>query len=157
MLRTRRAAGRRPRRCHNGRVNSLLDIAVFGFAGAVALAALVGLLTVAAGRSAALPKGVLGAACGVLLLAVPALAAGRTLGGDPAGGAVQAFLVASAAMLVVYAAGVGLMPQVARRAAAGRGITAPRGLRLGPAAVAGGLLVCVALGAAGTGIALLLS
>nr|WP_156000086.1 hypothetical protein [Streptomonospora sp. PA3] len=134
----------------------MVDIAVFGIAGAVLLAALTGLLLVAARRSAALPKGALGAACAVLLLAVPALAAGRTLGGDPAAGWGQAFLVASAAVVVVYAAGMALLPLVARQAAAGRGVAVPRGLRLTPAAAGGGLLVCAALGAAGTGIALLL-
>ncbi|GAB3447538.1 hypothetical protein GCM10027570_20090 [Streptomonospora sediminis] len=136
-------------------MNSLVNIAVFGIAGAVMLAALIGLLLAAAGRSAVLPKGVLGAACTAVLLAVPALAAVRTLGGDPAAGAGQAFLVASAATLVVYAAGAAMLPLVARRAAAGRGAAVPNGL-LTPAAAGGGLLVCAALGAAGTGIALLL-
>ncbi|MFC4866241.1 MULTISPECIES: hypothetical protein [Streptomonospora] len=138
-------------------MSSLVDIAVFGIAGAVMLAALVGLLLVA-GRSAAAPaKGALGAVCAALLLAVPALAAARTLGGDPAAGAGQAFLVASAAVVVVYAAGMALLPLVARQAAAGLGVAEPRGLRLTPAVAGGGLLVCAALGAAGTGIALLLA
>ncbi|QBI53720.1 hypothetical protein [Streptomonospora litoralis] len=137
-------------------MNSLVDIAVFGMAGAVTLAALVGLLLVVAGRSAVLPKSALGAVCAALLLAVPALAAGRTLGGDAGAGAGQAFLVASATMAVVYAAGAALLPLVVRRAAAGRGVAVPRGLRPTPAAAGWGVLVCAAFGAAGTGIALLL-
>ncbi|GAA4889847.1 hypothetical protein [Streptomonospora salina] len=131
-------------------MDSLVDIVVFGFAGAVVLAALVGLLLVA-GRS--LPTGALGAVCAALLLAVPAMAAGRTLSAGV--GAGQAFLVASASVVVVYAAGVALLPIVARQAAAGRGTAVPSGLRFTPATAGGGLLVCAALGAAGTGIALL--
>ncbi|KIH96895.1 hypothetical protein LP52_22370 [Streptomonospora alba] len=132
-------------------MNSLVDIVVFGIAGAVVLAAVVGLLLVA-GRS--LPKGALGAVCVALLLAVPAMAASRTLsGGVGAGGA---FLVASAAVVIVYAAGVALLPIVTRQAAAGRGVAVPSGLRITPATAGGGLLVCAVLGAAGTGIALLI-
>ncbi|MBX9388194.1 hypothetical protein ACFPZ0_14195 [Streptomonospora nanhaiensis] len=143
-------------------MDSLVNIAVFGVVGAVMMAALVGLLLVVRRRGTApVASALLGAACVALLLAVPALAAAGLWGARPGAGIGQAFLVASAAVVVVYAAGVALLPLVARQAAAARGQAAPRlaglGLRLSARVALGGLAVCAALGAAGTGIAAALS
>lgn len=126
-------------------MNTLVDVVMFGIVGAVMVAALMGLLAVAAARSAGTP---LKAACtvlaGVVLLAAPALAARSTGAGFG-----PAFLVALGVVLIVYAANVALVPVITRRAAAGHTSAVPR-----PTVpmLAAGVLVCAAVALLATGL-----
>jgi hypothetical protein len=137
-------------------VDSLVTIAVFGIAGAAMMAALAGLLLIAAGRGAGLPvRAAFGAVSAALLLAVPALAAADRLGADPGTGFGGAFAAAFGAVLVVYVVNAAVVPPAARRVAGARGATALP--RPSAAVLAGGLLLCAVLGAAGAGLATALS
>ncbi len=138
-------------------MNILVNILVFGIIGALMMAALLGLLLVRTGGTAnrGLPVA-FGAMAVVVVLAVPALAASRTMATDPGAGLGWAFLVAFAVVTISYLANVALLPMVRRRMAAVHG--AGRAARLAPsgAALAGGLLLCAALGLISAGIAVML-
>jgi hypothetical protein len=137
-------------------VDSLVTIAVFGIAGAAMMAALAGLLLIAAGRGAGIAvRAAFGVASVALLVAVPALAAADRLGSDPGTGFGGAFAAAFGAVLVVYAVNAAVVPPAARRVAGTRGAAALP--RPSAAVLAGGLLLCAVLSAAGTGLATAIS
>ncbi|MFC4561625.1 hypothetical protein ACFO4E_07135 [Nocardiopsis mangrovi] len=136
-------------------MNSLVNIVAFGIAGAVMMAALIGLLLIASGRNAGRPVRILfGAVAVVLLLMVPSIAALNLLAADPSAGFGRALLVAFCVVAIVYATNVALIPLALRRAAAARGLDRPAPLRLTPATLLGGLIICAALGALDAGLAL---
>ncbi len=138
-------------------MDSLVNIAVFGIVGAAMMAALVGLLLVVSSRGSRATPLLFGTVSVVLLIGVPSLAALDLLSGDPAAGVGRAFLAAFCVVAVIYAANVSLLPLVARRAAAARGGPLSAELRLSPAILVGGLLICALLGLVGAGLATVVS
>ncbi|RCV52640.1 hypothetical protein [Marinitenerispora sediminis] len=136
-------------------MDALVNIAVFGIAGAVMMAALLGLLLVFAGHERARWARVLfGTLSVVVLVALPALAAADLLSTGAAPGFGRAFLTAFAVIVIIYAANVALLPLVTRRAA---GPDRPAALpRLSAATLVGGLVVCALLGVVDAGIGSLL-
>ncbi|GAA3735110.1 hypothetical protein GCM10022205_21020 [Spinactinospora alkalitolerans] len=133
----------------------LVNVAVFGIAGAVMMGALIGLLLVFSERTIGVGVQILfGAMSAVILVALPAMAAAGTF--DAGAGFGQAFLAAFCVVTVVYAANIALLPLVAQRAAARRG-AGPTRLRLSPTTLAGGLVVCAVLGLIGAALGTVLS
>lgn len=139
-------------------VNSLVNIAVFGIAGAIVMAALIGLLLLLPGGSrkkAPRTRAAFGVASVVLLVALPTLAAANALATGV--GFWTAFATASCVVAVVCAVNVVALPMVARRRAAAGERSALASLRPSLPVLAAGLLVCLTLGLVGASAAALLT
>ena len=143
-------------RCDNDRVNSLVNIAVFGMGGAIVMAALIGLLLVASGSArGASPRARLAFGCAsiVLLVALPSLAATNALATGAGFGA--AFVTAACVVAIVYAVNIALLPVVARRQAAVSGQAALARLRPSLPVLLAGLGICMLMGLLGSVVGLL--